>query len=209
MSSGSLVGYVEGAMEFITPSAAADFGIATEADWKATRDRIIDLLGSGKNAAFVLCNEERARKGQPPLPDPKPDYTNDYAKTNRAVRRQLLINELKPYIDGIDDIDEYKDGISHKKFDIHVAGRFEDEMRKGDPEGYKAWCTHVMNLEEYCNEDTENPEITSVKEAVEAFWAVQRFAQPWCKIIMDKLAEEEAAEAAAANAGNTSHTSNA
>ena len=84
MSSCSVVAYVEGVMGFISPSAASDFSVASEADWQVIRDRVIDLLESGQNAAYILCNEVRTRKGQPLIPDPKPSYTNDYAKPNVA-----------------------------------------------------------------------------------------------------------------------------
>lgn len=85
MSSCSVVAYVEGVMDFISPSAAIDFSVASEADWQVIRDRVIDLLESGQNAAYILCNEDRTRKGQPLIPDPKPGYTNDYAKPPCAI----------------------------------------------------------------------------------------------------------------------------
>jgi len=78
MSACSLVAYVEGGMDFISPLAAVDFSVNSEAGWQVIRDRVIDLLKRGENPVYVLCNEERERKGQPPIPDPKPDYTNDY-----------------------------------------------------------------------------------------------------------------------------------
>lgn len=86
MSSCTLVAYVEGHMDFIIPSAAVDFRVKSEADWQVIRDRVIDLLEQGKNAAYVLCNEDRERKGLTLYPDPKPDYRNDYAKSPYVVR---------------------------------------------------------------------------------------------------------------------------
>jgi len=86
MSSCSVVAYVEGVMDFISPSAAVDFHVSSEADWQVIRDRVIDLLEQGKNAAYILCNEDRERKGLPLFPDPKPDYTNAYAKSPCVVQ---------------------------------------------------------------------------------------------------------------------------
>jgi hypothetical protein len=85
MSACSLVAYVEGVLDFISPSAADDFYVESEPGWQVIRDRVIDLLESGQNAAYILCNEDRVRKGQPLIPDPKPGYTNDYAKPPCAI----------------------------------------------------------------------------------------------------------------------------
>lgn len=98
MSSCTVVAYVEGVMDFISPSAAVDFHVSSEADWQVIRDRVIDLLEQGKNAAYILCNEDRTRKGLPAFPDPKPDYTNDYAKSVMSKLEEKWMAETEEKI---------------------------------------------------------------------------------------------------------------
>ena len=66
MTSRSIVAYIQKRMDHITPGAAMDYGITSDADWQRMFDRVVVMLDHGEDAARQLHRQrvhDRALEG--------------------------------------------------------------------------------------------------------------------------------------------------
>ena len=140
MSINSLVAYVTKDMDFVLPSAVADFGIETEEQWQATRARIIALLEAGENAALVLTNELRAAQGLR-LVEARKEGGESEASEELSPEEEARVRRENIRDGKVDDQNHLADVDTDEEADAAIRRELAEEEARAAAEAAKAAAT--------------------------------------------------------------------